>query len=306
MATSLLVIGESLIDIVESSDSTIEYPGGSCFNVAVGLGKLGNAVQLLTNVGNDARGALIVESVQASGATLVSGSAKTGPTSTAKATLGADKSATYLFDIDWSLEFVETLPAAAIMHTGSIAAFLEPGASQGASLLAAAPKNTIITFDPNVRPSIIGTRDESAAVVAQLAPLCTVLKVSDEDGEWLYGTDGAATLEVMLGLGATVAVVTLGADGALIGTGAERMHIAGQKSDLIDTIGAGDSFMSAFLHGIAALLDSGVPASEIIDGTALDRATLIRLGTFAAQCAAITVSRAGANPPTLAEVQHLL
>lgn len=302
MNPTILVIGESLIDIVATGDSSVEYPGGSCLNVAVGLGKLGNTVQLLTNIGADVRGQRIIDTLDASGATLVPGSVTAGTTSTATATLGTDKSATYLFDIAWTLGFVEALPASSIMHTGSIAAFLEPGASQGKNLLAAASPETIITFDPNVRPSIIGSREESVAVVEQLAPLCTVLKVSDEDGLWLYGTDGPGTLDKLLSLGVTAAIVTLGADGALIGTQTNRTHIPGEKSELVDTIGAGDSFMSAILHGLAQLLASGVPASAIIDGSALSLDTLTKLGTFAARCAAITVSRAGANPPTLADL----
>ena len=164
------------------------------------------------------------------------------------------------------------------------------------------PPRTIISFDPNIRPSIIDSRENSAAIVARLAPLCTVFKLSDEDGFWLYGTSAGETLEIVLGLGASAAIVTLGDNGALLGSHDARVHVPGVTATLVDTIGAGDSFMAAFLHGIARMLDSGTAAETLTDGSAFTHAVLENLGCFATHCAAITVSRSGANPPTLAEV----
>jgi fructokinase len=228
------------------------------------------------------------------------------PTSTATAILDESGSASYEFSIQWSLDFVDHLHETEIVHTGSIAAFLEPGASRLEALLVARQSDAtgpaIITFDPNIRPSIIGSREDSAAIVDRLAKLATVVKVSDEDALWLYGKltpDEIA--DRLLALGATLAIVTLGASGALLATTAQRISVPGERVEVADTIGAGDSFMSAVIEKIAALLDAGVSAAAIADGSALDRAVLAGIGEFAVGCAAITVSRPGANPPTAAE-----
>ncbi len=306
---AVLVIGESLMDVVCSPAGIDEHAGGSPMNVSVGLARLGSEVRLLTRIGTDARGAVIADYLATAGVPLVPGSIVDGRTSTATATLDEGGSATYEFVIDWSLD-VRGLPSrlnehsSAIVHTGSIAAFLEPGASQLESILdAAAARQAIITFDPNIRPSIIGSTAASLAVVERLAALATVVKVSDEDALWLFGplsADEAA--DRLVALGATLAIVTLGASGAVLATVRDRVRVPGRAVTVADTIGAGDSFMSAVVYKISELLGSGVDAATIADGSALGAAVLADIGEFAVACAAITVSRPGANPPTLAEV----
>jgi len=305
----VLVIGESLMDVVSSPGGTDEHAGGSPMNVSVGLARLGCPVQLLTNIGTDARGTVIAEYLAAAGVSLVQGSVVDGPTSTSTATLDASGSASYEFSIDWSLENVTSLPAnsivhtSAIVHTGSIAAFLEPGASVIESLLeSAVARRAIITFDPNVRPSIIGSKSESLAVVERLAALASVVKVSDEDALWLFGELSIdAVVDRLLAIGATLAIVTLGESGAVLATARNRARVPGRRVTVSDTIGAGDSFMSAIVQKLAALLELGVDAAAIADGSALEQSVLADIGEFAVSCAAITVSRTGSNPPTLAE-----
>jgi len=312
--SGVLVIGESLMDVVSSSSGIDEHAGGSPMNVSVGLARLGCPVQLLTRIGTDARGAVIADYLASVGVPLVPGSIVEGRTSTAMATLDESGSASYEFLIDWSLGFVGELPdsstvhgsivhSSAIVHTGSIAAFLEPGASQLETLLvAAAARHAIVTFDPNIRPSIIGSKDDSLAVVERLAALATVVKVSDEDALWLFG--GLTPDEVvdrLLAIGATLAIVTLGASGALLATARHRVRLPGRRVTVADTIGAGDSFMSAVVQKLSAFLLSGVDAADIIDGSALEESVLSDIGQFAVSCAAITVSRIGSNPPTMAE-----
>ena len=303
-ATSgVLVIGESLMDVVSSSSGIDEHVGGSPMNVSVGLARLGCPVQLLTRIGTDARGTVIADYLASVGVHLVPGSIVEGRTSTAMATLDESGSASYEFLIDWSLGFVGELPDSSIVHTGSIAAFLEPGASQLETLLvAAAARHAIITIDPNIRPSIIGSKDDSLAVVKRLAALATVVKVSDEDALWLFGEltpDGV--VDRLLAIGATLAIVTLGASGALLATARHRVRLPGRRVIVADTIGAGDSFMSAVVQRLSALLLSGVDAAAIVDGSALEESVLSDTGQFAVSCAAITVSRIGSNPPTMAE-----
>ncbi len=299
----IIVIGESLMDVVVSGTQMNEHPGGSPMNVAVGLSRLGLGVELLTRIGEDARGVLISTALDLDGVRLSVGSITSEPTSTATATLDSHGSATYEFDIVWGIDSVSALPSTPIVHTGSIAAFLEPGASRVISLLSAVDPETIITFDPNIRPSIIGSKAEAESVVTRLAALATIVKMSDEDLEWLYGTVGAeAGAERMLAAGATLAIVTLGAAGALLATAENRVVVPGVVVPVADTIGAGDSFMSGLISQVAALLEEGTPACSIIDGSALTGAVLTRIGSFAVKCAAVTVSRVGSNPPRIADL----
>ena len=320
-ASGVLVIGESLMDVVSSPGGIDEHAGGSPMNVSVGLARLGCPVHLLTRIGTDARGTVIADFLASVGVPLVPGSIVEGRTSTAMATLDENGSASYEFLIDWSLDFVGELPgssivlgssivpgslivnSSAIVHTGSIAAFLEPGASQLEALLeAAAERHAIVTFDPNIRPSIIGSKDDSLAVVERLAALATVVKVSDEDALWLFGElTPDEVVDRLLAIGATLAIVTLGASGALLATARHRVRLPGRRVSVADTIGAGDSFMSAVVQKLCALLLSGVDAADIADGSALGQSVLSDIGQFAVSCAAITVSRTGSNPPTMAE-----
>jgi fructokinase len=304
------VIGESLMDIVVApgESGSDEHAGGSPMNVSVGLARLGRPVELLTRIGSDARGQVIAGYLDRAGVPLVAGSIVDGATSTATAVLDETGSATYEFAIEWSLDFIDTLPPCSLVHTGSIAAFLEPGASRLELLLGAAVQaggdSPVLTFDPNIRPSIIGSRAESLAVVERLAALATVVKVSDEDALWLFGElSPDAWLDRLLGMGAVLAIVTLGGAGTVLATATDRVAIAGKRVDVADTIGAGDSFMSAVIERLAALMDAGADVATLADGSAFDRATLLDIGEFAVSCAAITVSRPGANPPTMDEVR---
>ncbi|WP_231556310.1 carbohydrate kinase [Cryobacterium sp. MLB-32] len=299
----IIVIGEALTDIVETDGGTAEFAGGSPMNVAIGLARLGHEVQLVTRIGSDTRGDEITRHVEESGARIFPGSVIDEPQSTAKAVLDHAGAATYEFDIRWSLDFVDTLPAVRVLHTGSIASFLAPGAADVRRLLAAAGTETIVTFDPNIRPTLLESAAVTRPVVEDLATLAGIVKLSDEDAEWLYGdTPLDQVLDRLLDLGPALVIITRGGDGAILATASDRVIEPGVTVEVADTIGAGDSFMSALIHHVAGMLAGGVTPSAIRDGSAFDRGELERLGAFAAACAAITVSRKGANPPTLAEL----
>lgn len=300
---TVIVIGESLMDIVTSPEGTHEHPGGSPMNVAVGLSRLGIPVELITRIGDDARGTLIANVLAADRVALFPGSITMQRTSTSTAILDSTGSARYEFDIAWAIDSVKSLPPAGIIHTGSIAAFLEPGASRLAGLLSAVGPSTVITFDPNIRPSIIGDRNAALLVVEAIAAMSTIVKMSDEDMTWLYG---AVTpdegVDRLLAVGATLAIVTLGASGAILATATQRVTVPGVIVNVVDTIGAGDSFMSGLISRIAALLADTVDSESIIDGSAFTTDELERIGGFAVACAGITVSRTGSNPPALTDL----
>lgn len=311
-STEIVAMGEALVDVVARPGAEpVEHPGGSPMNIAFGLARLGRPVTLVTEIGTDARGAAIAEHLRSAGVSLAPGSIREEPTSSATAHLGVDGSASYTFDLRWSLPAGLTaadpaLAAAGIVHAGSIAAFLEPGGSQVAALLAAlAASDTppLITFDPNIRPSIVPDRAAVLERFGELAGSAAVVKLSDEDADWLYpGADPDEAADRILRLGPGLVAVTRGGEGALLATGTARRSVPGIAVTVADTIGAGDSFMSALIDRLAALLDEGAPVGSVRDGSALDPAVLAEIGDFAVRAAAITVSRPGADPPTLAEL----
>ncbi|MEE1622399.1 carbohydrate kinase family protein [Zafaria sp. J156] len=296
LSHDVLVVGEALVDVVLQDGGTREHPGGSPANVAYGLARLGLDTTLLTALGEDAHGALIREHLSGAGVGLAPVEAPLERTASATAVLAPDGSAEYEFDIRWEPAPVLPLPPARAIHTGSIAAFLAPGAATVRSILEVAPAGTVITYDPNIRPALLGTHAEALAAFEELAPLAHVVKLSDEDAAWLYpgrGLDDVAAR--IIELGARLGVVTLGAGGSLLRSADRELRVPAVASQVVDTIGAGDSYMAALIAGV---LETGTEE--------LGAAELARLGSLAAAAAALTVRRAGANPPTRTELDGLL
>ena len=309
-AGSALIIGEALVDIViNPGQDPREIPGGSPANVALGLARLGRQAELACWIGSDARGHAVREHLEASGVRLTPGSDGADRTSTAQATIGADRAATYVFDLDWNPPAVEPTPdhAPVLVHTGSIAAVLEPGATTVRQTLEALRPTSTICYDPNARPQLMGSPEEARATAERIIALADLVKCSDEDIAWLYstGSDDAAIEEVMrawLDKGTAVVVVTRGKRGALALTGTGlRLEVPADPNVVVaDTVGAGDSFMGGLEDGLwsEGLVGAGQrEALRTIDADALER--VVR---HAAAVADITVSRAGANPPTREEL----
>lgn len=297
----VLVIGEALIDLIrrpgQPDDARV---GGSPLNVAVGLSRLGVPAVLQTSVGTDAYGAMVAAHLAANEVEMVPGSVHDGRTSTALATIGADGAASYDFAIDWHLARRVT-GAPALVHTGSIGAVLEPGATVVAETLQAVRASATVSYDPNVRPQLMGERDAARGRIEALVALADVVKASDEDLEWLYPDEGiAAVTRRWLELGPALVVVTRGGAGAFAATPADAVDVIAPLTEVADTIGAGDSFMAGLL---AALVDAGlVGRQRVAQLRALGQEELRGLLGFAAACAAITVSRPGADPPRRAEL----
>lgn len=179
-----------------------------------------------------------------------------------------------------------------ILHTGSTATFLSPGASAVKALLEQAHRHCMITYDPNIRPALLGSHTEAKAIFEELVALTDVVKLSDEDAQWLYprkSLDETATH--ILGLGTRLTVITRGAEGSQFTSDDTNISIPAVKRAVADTIGAGDSYMSALILGFLTRGTEGFAP-----------AVLEQLGHTAAAAAAITVQRRGANPPTLEEL----
>lgn len=292
----VVVVGEALTDVVISAHGSSEHPGGSPANVAYGLGRLGVATGLMTALGHDERGAAIDTHLHSAGVTILPGAYSLDKTSSATATLAQDGSATYDFDVVWDLDPVFPGQAPQVFHTGSIAAFLAPGADAVKEVLQKFRNDCTLTFDPNIRPALLGSHAEALQTFEEFIELSHVVKLSDEDAAWLYPRKSLEeTATHLLGLGAGLAVITKGGQGSLMASSEPRITIPSVQSTVADTIGAGDSYMAALIMGLLTRpADSFAP--EVLEA----------LGRTASMAAAITVRRPGANPPTAEELRwHL-
>lgn len=296
-AAAVLIVGEVLIDRVELNDGTIrEHPGGSPANVAVTLGRLGNPPRLLTDYAPDPRGAAIESWLRESGVRLVPGSASGAKTSVASSTLGPDGSATYTFDIRWDPR-PHAIGRPAVVHVGSFSALLSPGASTVHALVEQARHTATITYDPNLRPNLRPDRTSVRAQVERLVTLADVVKVSDEDLTWLYpDSEPRDVLTYWAHLpGPRIVVGTFGAEGALAVLSGAETRCAAPVTVVADTIGAGDSFMGALIHGL--ILHDLVGAHRREQLQTITAETLKAILQTCVTVAAITVSRPGADPP---------
>ena len=266
------------------------HVGGSPANVALGIGRRGLAVGLLTQLADDVRGRAIVEHLTASGVEVLPESITAAATSTARALIGADGQAEYEFDIAWTA-FPPRGPAPRVLHTGSIAAFLAPGAESVRQMLRRSTAEEI-TFDPNIRPALLGAHAAVFDDYESTARLASVVKMSDQDAAWLYpGATLDQVIDRVLELGPRLVAITSGADGAIIAAPDQRARIPAVRVDVVDTIGAGDTFMSSLVSSVLAHGSAGLGLSD-----------LQRIGASAVRAAAITVSRAGADLPWRSEL----
>lgn len=289
----VLVVGESLVDVVNTPTAPpIEAPGGSPLNVAVTLGRMGTPVSLLTALGHDDRGERLRDHLTSSRVDIRPG-AVLPHTSSAVARVGGDGAATYEFDIVWPSLRPCDLAGADIVHTGSIAFFCAPGAADVQRLLREAHvSGAITTLDPNIRPALVG--DHAAAVDHFEGSLrwVDVVKLSDEDAAWLYPDlrlDDVMAL--LLERGPGLVALTRGSSGASLHTRTARVHVPTALTHVVDTVGAGDAWMGALIHGLAAVPKPQRQAER------LDTSDLRRWGEFANRVAAATVATQGANPP---------
>ena len=297
MTARILIAGEALTDIVVDADGARrEHPGGSPLNVAVALARLGHDAHLLTAIGDDARGDAIRAHLDESGVQLTPASVRPGRTSTAEAVLDAHGAATYTFDLTWDPDTAELPETPDAVHTSSIAAVLDPGATTLSALLRSARGSSTISYDPNARPTLMGAPEDVRARIEENIALSDVVKASDEDVAWLYGTEDVEDVAASWrDLGPSLTVLTRGGDGAVAFSASGRVQVAPVQVEVVDTVGAGDTFSAGILDALAAKGLLGADRREMLAAIPSDDlATVLRR---AAALSAITVSRAGANPP---------
>ena len=221
-------------------------------------------------------------------------------TSVAQATLDDTGAATYVFDLDWQLPTIPDLTAYGHVHTGSIAAVIEPGgADVRAALAAARATGATVSYDPNARPSLMGAPADARRLIEEAIATADVVKLSDEDVEWLCPGEQLDDVIAAWGaLGPALLVVTRGGAGATVrvqSTG-EVQAVPAPRVDVVDTVGAGDSFMAGLVSGSARRGPARWRAQrERLRGRRFD--DVAPAVHRALRTGALTVERAGAHAP---------
>jgi fructokinase len=303
-----VVVGEAIVDVVvDSSGHELEEAvGGSPLNVAVGLARLDVPTLLVTRLADDEHGRVMLDHLRASGVVLAEGSVVPGGrTSTSTAHLDEHHAASYEFEMDWDLPRQEVPTEALGVHVGSIGSALEPGRRAVLDLVRrAAEEGMFVSYDPNIRPSFFDDPAQAWRDVVELASYARLVKLSDEDLRWMrHGDDEAAACRELLAADSTeLVVLTRGSEGAVAyGEGAELTVPAGSLTagEVVDTVGAGDSFTAALLAMLCRwdVVTAGEGALEALGDS---RVELLLRG--AATAAAVTCSRRGADPPRTAEL----
>ncbi|MEU8462854.1 carbohydrate kinase [Streptomyces sp. NPDC029003] len=290
----IVVGGEALIDLVplaEPAGALLPRPGGGPYNTALALGRLGAETAFCSRVSADGFGETLLAGLRAAGVDLSLVQRGPEPTTLAVPSLAPDGSAAYGFYTEGTADRLFTLPPALppgvrALALGTCSLVLEPGASAYEALLRRESRRGLTTLlDPNVRPALIADPAAYRKRFLGWLPYVSVLKLSQEDAAWLGGR-----VEDWLAAGPSAVVLTGGAAGLTVRTArGEEYGAPARPVAVVDTIGAGDTVNAALLYRLAQAGGAG----RLDWPAALD---------FAARAAALTCSRAGAEPPYAAEL----
>ena len=295
------VAGEVLIDLIPDGSERKPIVGGGPANTAKALAKIGIYTQFIDGISSDEYGEMAKSELVSSGVNLNYVKYSDKPTCLAIVSLNESGSATYEFVIENTATFDFTpdwLPnpqteKPVLLHIGTLATVIEPGASVLYEWAQSVAKIAIIVFDPNIRPAVMNDREKYVKQVERWVSISSAIKVSDEDINWLYPSlEIEQVVKNWLAEGPSLIVVTYG-DKGLVGYRLdEKVSVDAAKVVVSDTVGAGDT-VGAIL--VEAIVKDGLSS---LSGVRLDM-----LLKRAAKAAAITVSRSGANPPTLKEIE---
>ncbi|MEV8313153.1 carbohydrate kinase [Streptomyces sp. NPDC059900] len=313
----IVVAGEALIDLVpqdaagtgstgaKSAGGGTGLPalaprlGGGPYNTAVALGRLLTPVAFWSRISTDAFGEALIDGLRSARVDVSYVQRGPEPTTLAVASIGADGSAGYSFYVEGTADRLFTAPErlpddVRAMSFGTCSLVLEPGASAYEELMRrAAARSICTTLDPNIRAGLIPDADAYRARFKSWLPSVSLLKLSEDDASWLGGTP-----REWLASGPGAVVITRGGEGLTVFTreGGEY-SVPGERVDVVDTIGAGDTVNAALLHALGV---REALSADAVAGLGADNWSQIL--DFAARTAAITVSRAGAEPPYAAEL----
>jgi fructokinase len=300
----IVIAGDALVDLIVRADGSITaVPGGGPYNSARAVGRLGMPVSWIGGLSSDRFGRDLEAGLSGAGVDLSMAQRTDLPTTLALAEIGADRAASYRFYTDaTSAPAVMPGPLAAglpadtdAVLTGTLGFVLEPMGTTLEALVAALPPDLLLMIDPNCRPSITRDPDGFRARIARVLARADIVTVSTEDLEFLQpGEPLVAAIGWVLALGPRVVLVTDGAANIRVLIDGVEHQVIAPTVDVVDTIGAGDTFGGAFL---ACLVQGGGGRH-----TAGDPEAVLRAARFAVRASAIVCGRAGANPPTLAEL----
>ncbi|MFN7010334.1 MAG: carbohydrate kinase family protein [Allorhizobium sp.] len=305
----ILCCGEALIDMLPRETTLGErafapYAGGAIFNTAIALGRLGIPTGFFTGLSDDMMGDILRETLASSGVDHSTCAVSSRPTTIAFVKL-VDGHASYAFyDENTAGRMITeadlpTLgPDCEALHFGAISLIPEPCGSTYEALMTREHQTRVISLDPNIRPGFIKDKAAHQARIERMAAMSDILKFSDEDLAW-FGLDGdeEALARHWIARGARLVVVTRGAEGASGYTDRFKVTVPSQRVEVVDTVGAGDTFDAGIL---ASLKRQGLLTKEKV--ATLDEAAVRAALELGARAAAVTVSRAGANPPYAAEI----
>lgn len=298
----LLCAGEALIDMLPRQTGAGEqafapYPGGSVFNTAIALGRLGAPSGYLGGLSTDLFGEMLAQSLRASHVDTTLCPRSDRPTTLAFVTLTNGHAQYAFYDENTAGRSLgpEDLPAlddrVEALFFGGISLVSEPQADSYAALCARA-RERVVMVDPNIRPDFITDEARYRARLDTMLARADVVKMSDEDMDWL-----SVTPQTVLERGSTVVILTRGAEGVTLCTSAGHSDVASEKVEVVDTVGAGDTFNAGFLAGLHR---DGLLTRARLRAAPLE--TLTPAAALGAKAAAVTVSRAGANPPWASEL----
>ena len=295
------ITGEVLIDLIPNGAERKPIVGGGPANTAKALAKLGIDAQFIDGISTDDYGQMAKDELVSTGVKLDYVKYSDKPTCLAIVSLSDSGSASYEFAIENTATFDFTsnwLPnpqaePPTLLHIGTLATVIEPGASVLFDWAQSVAKVAPIVFDPNIRPAVINDREQYVVQVERWVSISSVIKVSDEDIKWLYPSlEIEQVVNNWLAKGPLLIVVTSGDKGLAGYRQGEKVSVDAVKVAVADTVGAGDT-VGAIL--VEAIVKDGLDN--------LSGVTLEMMLKRAAKAAAITVSRSGANPPTLKEIE---
>jgi fructokinase len=296
----IVVAGEALVDLVIDIDGRVTAKlGGGPYNVARTIGRLGYPVTFLGALSDDRFGDQLFAQLTADGVRADAITRTSLPTTLAAAELGATGAATYRFYLAGtsapSLSRVPEMDPPHAVHAGTLGLVLEPMATTLLAYLDSLPADTLVMLDPNCRAGVVTDRTAYVERVRRACRRADIVKVSNDDTEYLApGTPAADYAHALVAGGASLVLLTMGAEGTLVVAADAEVLVPAQPVEVVDTIGAGDSFGGAFL---AWWMSSGHGRDELVDTELVVQAT-----SAAQEVAAITCHRVGADPPRRADL----
>ncbi|MGY0574920.1 carbohydrate kinase family protein [Bradyrhizobium sp. RDM12] len=306
----LISCGDALIDFVptknaDGREAVMPAVGGSCLNVAIGIARLGAPTGFVGGVSTDLFGRMIADHAAASNVELGLTTRSDHQTTLAFVRIVAGESHYAFYDADtatrnWTFRR-GAIPFDAVeaVHVGSTTLVNDRGAAETKALLADARAASTISFDPNCRPNLVNHKPAYLARMVEFAASADLIKMSDVDFTYLFGEEPyQQRASALLKQGTSLVVITRGNHGA-IGWHAKagQIEVEAPKVEVADTIGAGDSFQAALLFALHKQGRLARPQLKDIGGNELRRAL-----SFAANCAGLTCTRPGADPPWSHEV----